>query len=684
MTIQRKIILLLVLFSVLLTASSSALQWMEARILKKEMDAAAVDMNENSQKSVEEELVKLALNISNHLLSLEDQVDDTMLNAAYTLQQIDASKNITAADLESIAKQTGMTDLYITDRTGAFTQTTESASAGLNLFSFDEKYRSLVTGESTIITEPLKLKQETLEIFKFILIPRLNGEGVIETALNADLLETSLKKYIQDGNGIEAIYLVNRDGLVLTETSRENESSDWKKGETVESKEIQSVFADGKPQFIMSGNKAELYYPIVKNEESVYVLSVQIDTAPYFLNASIAEQALTDAEQTLTSGIIQSIIISAVIAAICAVLFVLIIRKSLKPLKVIAAQAEKIASGDLRVKELSIKSKDEIGQAAASFTKMTENLRQLLTQVSLHTEQVAASSEQLTANAEEMSSASEQIASTVQNVASATGHQVQSVDEMTRTIEEMSSGIQHIADRSDHMSVSAEQSLRKSAEGNKSIQTAVNQMNSIQDTVHQTAALIEGLSERSSQIGGFAGVITQIASQTNLLALNAAIEAARAGQHGNGFAVVAEEVRKLAEQSSESADQINQLITLTQTEIARSVESMKQVTGEVSQGIDTVYHSGLSFEEIEKAATEVSSHIQAVSSAAKQLALGTHRVNEVIEAVKRSSYETAASTHLVSSSTEDQLAAMQEISSSSASLSSMAEELQVLTGKFKM
>lgn len=684
MSIQQKIISLLLLFIVCLTASSGILQWLEAKSLQEEMADSAAVMQENAQKSVEEDVTALTANIASHLLSLESQVDDTMMNAAYTLQQIDAARPVTNEDLVQIAEQTGMADLYITDRSGTFTRSTESASLGLNLFSFDEKYRTVLTDEKAIIREPLKLKQETMEIFKFMVMPRLNGEGVIETAMNADLFEEALEKYIGEGNGIEAIYLMNRDGLVLTETLSANQASKWKKGEKTDNPAVQTAFESGEPQLHFENDRAEMYYPVSENNTANYVLSVHINTAPHFLNASIANETLEDVQQSISASNIQSILTTLFIAALFTCFFIWIIRKMVKPLKEIAVQAEKMAEGDLRAHTLSMTSKDEIGQAAGAFQKMNQNLRQLINQISIHTEQVAASSEQLTANADQMAGASEQIAQTVYRVASATDQQVQSVHDMNRTMEEMADGVQQIANRSEQMSASAGQSLTKSAEGNTSIQTAARQMNSIQDTVQQTASIISGLGERSSQIGKFTQVITQIAAQTNLLALNAAIEAAHAGDQGKGFAVVAQEVRHLAEQSSESAEQIQQLITSTQSEIARSVDSMKKVTKEVAEGIATVHHSGLSFTDIQTAAKEVSHHIEVVAASVKQLTKGTEQVGAVIQLVKRNSEETASGTIQVSSSTEDQLAAMQEISASSASLASMAEELKTLTASFKI
>ncbi|WP_050179735.1 methyl-accepting chemotaxis protein [Domibacillus robiginosus] len=684
MSIQQKIVRLLVSLIVLLVLCSSLVQWIESRSLKKQMEAASANMDENSQKSVEKELTELTANISSHLLSLEGQVEKTMLNAAYTLQQMDSTRSLTSRDLEAIARQTGMTDLYLADRQGVFTQSTEEASIGINLFSFNPAYRSVLDGKTPVIAEPLILKQETLEIFKFMIIPRADGRGVLEAALNADVFEASLKTYIYEGNGIKGIYMISPDGLVLTQNMGDGEAPIWKKGDTIQNENIQDVLKSGKPKLHMDESTADIFYPVTKNGQSAYVLFARIDTAPYFLNASISEKTLDEVEQSMKDNIGRSIVSTIIIASLFSALFIWMIRRMLQPLRDMADQSEKIAAGDLRTEGTVLNSGDEIGRLSASFGKMTEQLRHVITQISMHTEQVAASSEELTANAEEMSSASEQIFSTVANVAAATDEQVKSVEGMSRTVEDMSADVGQIAERSAELLKSAGESLEKSEEGSTSIQTAVTQMNTVQETVYETASSIEKLGARSEEIGQFTEVITTIARQTNLLALNAAIEAARAGEHGRGFAIVAEEVRALAEQSSESAARINGLITATQSEIARSDQSMKQVLTEVAAGIDSVHSSGRSFAGIQAAARDTARHIEAVSAAVKHLESGTEHVHDMIRLVKRHSHETADGTQQVSASTEDQLAAMQEISSSAASLASMAEELQALTGTFKV
>jgi len=315
---------------------------------------------------------------------------------------------------------------------------------------------------------------------------------------------------------------------------------------------------------------------------------------------------------------------------------------------------------------------------------MAENLREVLQKVSFDSQQVAASAEELTASAEQMNSASEHISNTIQEIASSTGKQVQETSDMDHTVTEMLEYVQQISANSLGVTKKARDTSSKAGDGNKAIQTVVSQMNTINGRVAETFQVIEQLGNHSTQIGVISKVITDIADQTNLLALNAAIEAARAGEQGKGFAVVADEVRKLAEQSSQSANQISVLITKIQEETVKAVSSMKNVTVEVGEGIEIVNQAGTTFGDIRSAVDEVNEQITDVSTSVGQLRIGMEQMVEVIKLVKQVSEDTNSSTQNISAATEEQLASMQEISSSAVSLTNMAEELMELIGKFKI
>ncbi|WP_018130546.1 methyl-accepting chemotaxis protein [Effusibacillus pohliae] len=377
------------------------------------------------------------------------------------------------------------------------------------------------------------------------------------------------------------------------------------------------------------------------------------------------------------------LLVVAISTLIGALLVYLIIRSVTQPLKKLIEASDRISQGDL-TRRIEVRSKDELGQLGESFNKMADSLRSVLTEVGETAIQLAASSEELTASAEQTSKATEQIASTIQEVALGTEQQVHHVKESAKAVNEMSAGVRQIATNAQNVSATAMRASEISAEGGQAIQTAVRQMNSIHLTVNGLAQSVKELGNRSQEIGKIVEVITGIAEQTNLLALNAAIEAARAGEHGRGFAVVADEVRKLAEQSAQSAQQIGELIQTIQAETDKAVQSMETATQAVAAGIGVVDQAGRSFDEIQRAVNEVAEQIQEGSAAAQQISAGTGQVVQAIETISEVTETTAAGTQNVSAAAEEQLASMQEITASAATLAKMAEELQSLVQTFKV
>ncbi|MDF2647993.1 MAG: hypothetical protein K0Q73_3798 [Paenibacillus sp.] len=354
-----------------------------------------------------------------------------------------------------------------------------------------------------------------------------------------------------------------------------------------------------------------------------------------------------------------------------------------KPIIQLTDLTKEAANGDLTI-QISIQDKNEIGQLANSFNTMVRNLRQIIQQVRSSSENVAASAVELTSSASQTSKATKQVALIIEEVATETEKQVQTLEESSRSVHEISASIQQIAANAQTVSSVATQTAEKTEQGNLAIQAAIQQMNSIHQTINGLAEVIKLLSERSQEIEQIVGAITDIASQTNLLALNAAIEAARAGEHGRGFAVVAGEVRKLAEQSSSSAQNIVQLITVIRSEITRTVQSVDLGIQDVATGLNAVNTAGEAFALIQHSIHAVTSQIQEVSVSSHQMSANTLQVVQSFKTILQVSNITASGTQNISAAAEEQLATMEEIASSVHLLSKMASELQTLIGKFKI
>ncbi|MFD1849593.1 methyl-accepting chemotaxis protein [Oceanobacillus bengalensis] len=376
------------------------------------------------------------------------------------------------------------------------------------------------------------------------------------------------------------------------------------------------------------------------------------------------------------------IVVSGAIAIIGSIIFT---KSIVRPIININDQLKDISDGEGDLtKELSVNTKDEVGELAGSFNRMIRSLRDMIGQVGTTSNQVAAASEELTASAEQTSEATNEIASSIQEVASGADIQEQSANESLVAMREMAIGIQQVAETSSSVSDLATETNKEANDGNELIQKAVQQMNAINTATETTSTVIKRLGDQSDKIGNIIEVITGISEQTNLLALNAAIESARAGEHGKGFAVVADEVRKLAEQSKDSADQIAKLIQQIQADTTHAVHLMDKGTEEASLGLHVIHQTGDGFSKILQSIEKVTSQIQEVSAVSEEMSASAEQVNASMEEISRISKTSADNTQNVASASEEQLASMEEITSSATHLSKMAEELQMLVGRFKL
>lgn len=384
------------------------------------------------------------------------------------------------------------------------------------------------------------------------------------------------------------------------------------------------------------------------------------------------------------SPILYSTLIVIIVSLILGGLIVLFIIRSInEPIKQLVTATDRMSKGDLSI-PIHLSRNDELGKLAQAFNQMRENLNEIILQVREKASTLAASSEQLNASTEQNTSATEQISSSIQEVTSSVEMQSQSIDESSVMVNEMAESIRQIAESSDRVSVTTVDAKSAVEEGNQALESTFGQMEYIKNTVHELSASIQDLGNRSQEISKIVDVITDIAEQTNLLALNAAIEAARAGEHGKGFAVVASEVRKLAEQSSESSEQIKQMIEAIQRETNTAVTSMETGTAEVDNGIKVVSHAGESFTAISGYVSTITEQIQQVTDQIQNISSGNEHFLNTFEEVANVANTTSDGAQNVSASTQEQLASMEEIRGSALSLTQMAEELHEMVEQFKL
>ncbi|CAM4484220.1 methyl-accepting chemotaxis protein [Paenibacillus typhae] len=374
------------------------------------------------------------------------------------------------------------------------------------------------------------------------------------------------------------------------------------------------------------------------------------------------------------------------LSVLLAVLIALLLSgRILKPIRDVNKQLQEIAEGraDL-TRKLTVRSKDEIGQLAHTFNQMTGNLGSIISQVSQSADSLAASSSKLTADSGMTADVTEKIAGIMGSVASGTDKQMTDLQTNMTTILEMSAAIQQIAASVQDISDASVRSAEYAQSGDESLQAAARQMDSINASIDSLSKQVMGFVNRSQEIGSLVGVIKGIASQTNMLALNATIEAARAGEQGRGFAVVADQVRKLAEQSEESANLIAEMAAGIQKDASSAVTIMKLSMSEVEEGTGIIGNAGHAFGEIRISVDSLAGQVQEVSGAVEEITAATDEIVESIRKVTQISETTASSTQYVSAASQEQMASVEQIASSASTLSTMAQALQGLVARFNV
>jgi len=296
-----------------------------------------------------------------------------------------------------------------------------------------------------------------------------------------------------------------------------------------------------------------------------------------------------------------------------------------RPIKSLKAGIIEIQNDNDLTRRIEISGKDEIGQVAEAFNQLVGSLQSIIIQVNT--------------NAGEVLHLSEQLAATSSQVASSSEHQSESASSMAAAVEEMTMSIDQVAEHAREAQNISQSSCELSARGSDVILGVVKDMRGIAETVHKSSGIIEGLGQQSDQIYSIIQAIKEIADQTNLLALNAAIEAARAGEQGRGFAVVADEVRKLAERTTRSTEEIATMIEKIQDGTKQAVNSMGVGVERVNQGVSMAGQAGDAIRQIQSGAQRVGAAVTDISSALREQSIASGEIARHVEQVAQMSDE---------------------------------------------
>ena len=315
------------------------------------------------------------------------------------------------------------------------------------------------------------------------------------------------------------------------------------------------------------------------------------------------------------------VVISIVSALMLAALSYVLVHYRLRGLVQLVGEVSRLSQGDLRVQvqDADPQSRNEVHAIAHAFNLMAEGMRNLV-------RGVASTSGQVDVAANELQNAARQAMDSAQSAA-------QSASGIAASVEELSVSITQVADNANQAAGIANDAKSVTADGRTVVHRTMNELERVAEDVGASAVLIESLGERSKQISNVVGVIREIADQTNLLALNAAIEAARAGEQGRGFAVVADEVRKLAERTSMSTQEISTTVTAILEETARAVERMQAVSANMSGSVTLAREAGDALQSVDRGAQATVDVVHGIADSTREQSAASQEIARLVEQI---------------------------------------------------
>ena len=405
---------------------------------------------------------------------------------------------------------------------------------------------------------------------------------------------------------------------------------------------------------------------------------------------ALEKEFVAHQHQALIASVIQTIIVLIVLIAVGAFIAFYFGSRITKPIALATNQMVRMSNSDFtetdeiaEVRKL-VAHNNEIGAISEALDLMHSNIRNLMLQISDTTSSVAAASEELSASATQSAEASEMVATSCTNVATSCSGQINAVTGASNETDSFVTNMENFKEAINRSGDMIKATNEAAINGAADMTNATEMMNTIRESVENTANVVEDLGESLKSIDEFVVTVAEIASQTNLLSLNASIEAARAGEMGKGFAVVASEISKLADESNQAAQKINELIAGIMKNSQEAVSAMRQGAEEVVNGSDLVNEAGETFNNIVNMVNSISEESNTMSSIVDQLSGGTDTIAKNIHEIEQMSIAVADETSNVSAASEQQTASSYEVAQASDRLAGNAQELQDFVARFSL
>lgn len=639
-----------------------------------------------------------ALATTSYLLSekvLKQEVEQNLLTKATDVSlYIEEVFHRMFVEIEAVAKQSSVQALSYENLQPTFTVLEQQLSTYPEYLAFgivDAKGIAHYTDGSTADLADRDYIQAALKgetALSDIVISRVTGEPVI---MLATPIETTSNE--------TALLLARIDGYILSNVIETIQSGDTGYAfilneEGVMQGHMKKNYVKEQMNFIDENNTVS---DAIREMIGTHAGSLQFEDvdghirlAGYYTlqnNWVMAVTATEDELHAALNGMKLNVIVFSIIFVVIGIIVAYFIGRSLsKPITKLVDISEGVGNGDFtqQVPSKYTKREDELGVLANSLMTMITNMRDMISKVNVNATTVSSTATSLQQTVGDVTISMNQISNAMEETNGTTKIQATMVDESAQAMEQMATGIQQVAETSNMVAVHTAQIETQILQGQHAVQSSMTQMANIQQGTMRELEIITHLERESTEISAISRMITEISDQTNLLALNASIEAARAGDAGKGFSVVAEEVRKLSEQTAQSATKIDHLITNMQQYTVEVVQAARASEENVEVGIEKIQLLEQNFTQIIESAQQIGQELEVLSGSAQQMSANTEEVTAAMEEVSASATATNEYVANVKEIACDQYGAAMQMDEEAKHLADLSTELQAAVQRFKL